>query len=155
MTTIAVTDTDIAADGMSFLGEVRHRSDCKKLLVLNGAIYALAGAGALREPLIKWHQDGADPKKIPECKDNGGWTLLVVKLDGLTIFSSDVPFPTKVIPPFAMGSGESFAYGAMEVGANAVDAVRAAAARDPYTGGEINYLIISETLTAPLMQAAE
>lgn len=48
--------------------------------------------------------------------------------------------PLKVKKYIAIGSGEPVALGAMEIGANAIEAVRAAVKHDPHSGGRIQFI---------------
>ena len=47
------------------------------------------------------------------------------------------PFPLAGFAPFALGSGQTFAMGAMFAGANAIEAVRIAIRLDEGSGGEV------------------
>lgn len=46
--------------------------------------------------------------------------------------------------PDAMGSGSAYAIAAMDMGASAEDAIRAAMKRDIYTGGVVRTMTIAE-----------
>lgn len=111
----------------------------------------------MRESLIAWHLAGADPAKLPPA-EKADWNLLVVDPDSIQLYSSDVPYPIDVKPPFAIGSGEKYALGAMDGGLSPAEAVLAASKRDPYTGGNIQAIDILEALSpvvAPIAEAAE
>lgn len=155
MTTIATDGKTIAADGRSFLGDVWHRDDKEKIFVEDGSIFAFAGDRPIRDAVVKWYKSGADASQIPPAK-NPTWTLMVVDRRGITIIDSECPYPTEIVPPFAMGSGSIYAFGAMDAGCSPEEAVKAASRRDPYTGGEIQVINIAEALSAcPIQEAAE
>lgn len=152
MTTIALNATHIAADGRSTWSELGvqphiHRDDRVKLIANNGFIYAVAGESAIREALISWHQEGAVPATVPSCGKS--WAFLVVNTAGATLYDDRSAFPCALRLPFAMGTGESFALGAMDAGASPEEAVRIAAAHDPFTGGKIISWDIAKVLGQP------
>lgn len=162
MTTIATDGISIAADGRSTWNEPGvsqhiHRNDRVKLVVEGDCIYALAGESSIRDALIVWHQKGAHPKAVPSCGSKR-WTLLVVdRNEGrarATLFDDNSPYACDLALPFAMGTGESFALGAMDAGADPILAVRIAAKRDPFTGGDIIKWNIAEVLAKQKAQAA-
>ena len=157
MTTIAIDALgNIAADGRSTCGDQIARDDIDKLIVAHGRIYALAGPGSLVFPLIAWHNDGADPTKLPVCKDYG-WTLVVQQSDGLFCYSDRVPYglANEYKTPVAFGSGRDYALGAMLAGKSAREAVEIACKVDTGSGGKITSMNIADTLAPKLKEAAE
>jgi hypothetical protein len=151
MTTIATDGITIAADTASFFGNILHRKDKTKLVVRHGRIYTISGTAAILESAIKWHHAGADPNDAPK---HGDWNLLVIDRDAITLFASDVPYPTLVEPPFAMGTGDSLAIGAMDAGCTPEQAVRIAIRRDANTDGDVQVLKIADHVSI-LKEAAE
>ena len=136
MTTIATDGVTIAADSSGFFDTIRAVRPSSKIAVSHNTIYALCGTSGMRGSLMLWIVRGAQVEKMPKC-DGADWTMLVISTEGAVIYSDQVPFPTLISYPFAMGSGEKFAYGAMAVGATPKEAIEAASRFDPYTGGEI------------------
>lgn len=125
-----------------------------KLQQRNGRVYAYTGYAPLFEPLIKWHQDGADPGKLPEGVDHkadGGWTLIVVDHSGLSKYTSSIPYIERFDPPIAFGAGADLAMGAMLAGADAKRAVELVAGLCNHTGGRIQVV----ERPKPLAVAAE
>ena len=52
MTTIAITETDCAADGWSTWGDQIRGENFKKLHVVDGSIYAFTGLAPLMQKMI-------------------------------------------------------------------------------------------------------
>lgn len=158
MTTIAIDAFgNIAADGRSTCGNEIARDDIDKLITAHNRIYALAGPGSLIVPLLAWHNDGADPTKLPVCNKEYGWTLIVLQADGLYTYSDKVPYgyANEYKTPVAFGSGQDYALGAMLAGKTAKEAVEIACKVDTGSGGRIKSLNIANTLALKLQDAAE
>jgi hypothetical protein len=153
MTTIAYDGISIAADSAKFGGErLRISTSAQKIFQRDGKVFATAGNFVLQEPWIKWYLDGHDPAKKPAGvhdreDDIGLWVF-----DGgkLWQFSSELPYPSEVSAPFAMGSGSDFAMGAFRLGdvvdrrVTAKEAVAAAIACDPFSGGPVQVIDLRE-----------
>ena len=162
MTTIAVdTNGVIAADSRATRNHEIASWQARKIEVVRhasgGCIYALSGEDAMTKPAIKWHQDGAEPAKVPKGDPDTSWTLLVIEKDGLIfIYGDKSPYPLEVRAPYTMGSGRDFAMGAMLAGASAKEAVEIACSRDVWSGLPIQVVVIAEALgLAPVRVAAE
>lgn len=149
MTTIATDGITIAADGLANSdGEITTR-DRVKVRVAHGRVYALCGASAAFDPAIKWHVDGADPEKAPKA---GEWWLVVIEHNGKGCwYTNDVPYPTQLVYPAALGSGERFALGAMHAGKSPREAVEIAAKLDTQTGGTITEINIAQALAGTIV----
>jgi len=145
VTTIAACGHFIAADGLLTNNGSRHVLDAKKIKVQGGVIYALGGTTCFFEPLIKWHQDGADPLNLPKGHDLD-WTLLTITRDGLFFYTNRSAYPERHDFPWTMGTGNEYAMGAMKAGASAEEAVRIACEIDIHSGGEIQVVNIKEAL---------
>lgn len=157
MTTIAIDGTHIAADGLKIWGgEVMGLSHEKVRREWNG-IYAMTGTAPYFDPLVKWHQSGADPEKAPKCSDDNSWALLFIdRLGSVTKYSSSCAYPEVFPTPIALGAGGEMATGAMLAKASAAEAVSIVAARTNHTGGEIQVIDIAEALgLSNLAEAAE
>lgn len=157
MTTIAITATQVAADGQRTYGGERRGMNFKKLRVCKGVIYAFTGLTPLMEPMIAWHQSGADPEKLPVCHnaDSDGWALIVIDGAGIGKYTSSCPYREDFEPPVAFGADRDLAMGAMLVGASAEEAIRAACSISLYTGGEVQTIQIEAGMWAPTTLAAE
>ena len=151
MTTIAISDGFIVADGLRTWGsEIRGRAH-KKIRVVGSLIYAFTGLVPMQEPMIEWHRAGADPTKLPHGAaddKHGGWTLIVIDKDGIGKYTDGCPYLERFDPPIAFGAGQDYAIGAMLVGASAQHAVEAVASLCNHTGGEIQVVDIASVLGA-------
>ena len=161
MTTIAVTTTHIAADGLQVWNhEIRSRAH-RKIRVANSVngqtIFALTGNAPYFGPIIEWHQSGADPTKAPKCSDDETWTILVIDHSGMWKMSCLSPHPEQFFAPLGLGRGGEMATGAMLAGAGAEEAVRLVAGQTNHTGGAIQVVNIADALgrAPPLVEAAE
>lgn len=146
MTTIAYDGKTLAADTASFGGGSLKVDTCaEKIIERSGKIFAFSGTYVLKEPWMQWYFDGAIPEKKPRCAKDccdelGMW---VFDEGRLWQYSPELPYRWEVPAPFAMGSGVDFAMGAFRLGdvigrnITAAEAVRAAIACDPFTGGDI------------------
>lgn len=138
MSTIAVTLSEIAADGQATRGNDRSSIATRKIIVEKTRIYAAVGNAAILKPLADWYAAGRNPDATPVCDPEDDWTLIVIdRADGMVIIENSSPYPIPLVPPYAIGSGRDFAMGAMLAGASARQAVEIACARDIYSGGAI------------------
>ena|ERR1700694_4242478 len=135
MTTIAYRDGILAADGRVTDGHLILTDECKKIRRLSdGALFALAGDDVYEEKIVEILEDMDSP--LPQGKD---FTAILVDTEGrLSIYSG---VGDRFLPWYAdfaaFGSGAEIAYGAMQMGASAEQAVVAACARNTTTGGAI------------------
>lgn len=135
MTTIAYKDGVIAYDSRQVRCDRIVSDDCQKMTTVDGVSFFLAGAVCDEKALIAAYF--GSPSSVPvECSGyalDGGKLLMVGHDDKTGIWRQELD-PTN---PDAIGSGSSFALAAMDMGASAEDAVRAAMKRDIYTGGKV------------------
>lgn len=135
ITTIAYRAGVIAADtqmiqGTSIIGHVTKivRRD-------DGALCGGAGDLAWVQAFHRWFLDGCDGDP-PRFDDDCSKGLIIRRRKPIEIFESCGAFEFR--PAFvAIGSGKEFALGAMQVGASAKQAVKAAMAFDPGSGGTV------------------
>lgn len=147
MTTIATDGVTIAADGLRTRGGERRGTSFAKIRVVNNCIYALSGLVPLFEPLIAWHQQGANPRDFPALGTDSEWgTLVVIDRDGIGKISHTCPHIERYEPPIAFGAGDDYAMGAMMAGASPERAVQIVAELCVHTGGEITVINIAEAL---------
>lgn len=147
MTTIATDGRSIAADGLVVLGSEVVSRDAKKLQVVDyersgrhgpPVVYGIAGPIAMFSALIAWHESGADPRGVPPGELD--WSLVVARRGLVQLYSRACPWPQKLGPNAAVGSGEDLALGAMLAGASPREAVAIAAGVDIRSGGAIQVI---------------
>jgi ATP-dependent protease HslVU (ClpYQ) peptidase subunit len=137
LTTIVYRDGIMAADGRVTLGQLVVTDNCQKIKKLSdGALFALTGDDALWENLIEWLEACEPDTAPPQGKD---FTAILVDTSGnLTVYEGNTD---RFVPWYgeyaAFGSGSDVAYGALEMGATAEQAVAAAIRRNTNTGGTI------------------
>lgn len=145
MTTIAYKDGVIAYDSRQTRGGAIVSDDAPKCQVVDGVSFFLAGAVCDEKALIAAYF--GTPSAAPvECSgyavDSG--KLLMVGYDDKTGIWKQELDPAN---PDAIGSGSAYALAAMDMGASAEDAVRAAMKRDIYTGGKIRMVALDSGKT--------
>lgn len=142
MTTIAYKDGVIAYDGRQTRNDRIVSDTAQKCQVVDGVSFFLSGAVCDEKALIAAYFGTTSPVPV-ECSGyavDGGKLMIIGHDDTTGIWKQDLD-PAN---PDAMGSGAQYALAAMDMGASAEDAVRAAMKRDIYTGGTIRTLIIDE-----------
>lgn len=143
MTTIAYKDGVIAYDGRQTRGDSIVSDDAPKCQVVDGVRFLLAGAVCDEKALIAAYF--GTPSAVPvECSGyviDGGKLMMVGHDDKTGIWKQELE-PSN---PDAIGSGAAYAVAAMDMGASAEEAVRAAMKRDIYTGGKVRTTIIDQT----------
>ena len=95
-----------------------------------------------------WFETGADPHSFPSNQnDKDSWVgILVVKPDGRVLKYDRCPHPYDLSQNrfVCLGSGRDFAYGALEMGADAVRAVEVACKYEASCGYGIETLTFKE-----------
>lgn len=140
MTTIAWDGKALAFDSQTTCGN--HRDlNVTKAVKRRGAIAAVAGTSAMGLKFLDWFRTGmvGDPPEAGEG-DESFWGLIVTP-DRLLIWNS-AGWLTGKSEPYTLGSGGTYALGAMAAGADARTAVEIAARYDTGTGGEITVLTL-------------
>jgi ATP-dependent protease HslVU (ClpYQ) peptidase subunit len=165
MTTIAISKTAIAADGLRTWGDQVRGTSFHKILRVEKdgekTIYAMSGMAPMFLPLVQWHSmNNADPDKVP--KGDGDWSLIVLTKPGMVVkYSSLCPYPEVFEAPIAFGAGGDYAMGAMMAGASASAAVEIVARLCNHTGGNITTIDLekefppAETTPEAVPEAAE
>lgn len=140
MTTIAYKDGVIAYDGRQTRNDRIVSDSAPKCQVVDGVCFLLSGVVCDEKALIAAYF--GTPSSAPvECSGyvvDGGKLMMVGHDDKTGIWKQDLDLSN----PDAIGSGAQYAIAAMDMGASAEDAVRAAMKRDIYTGGTIRTLTI-------------
>lgn len=141
MTTIAYKDGVIAYDGRQVRNDRIVSDSAQKCLVVDGVSFFLAGAVCDEKALIAAYF--GTPSQVPvECSGyvvDGDKLMMIGHDDTTGIWKQDLD-PAN---PDAMGSGTPYALAAMDMGASAEEAVRAAMKRDVYTGGVIRTFTVT------------
>lgn len=141
MTTIAYRNGILAADTQMATSGSVNGSVIKIARREDGALVGAAGYATYAYAFMQWFLSGeqGDPPKADHSDNN---------LDRGVIFGSDGYFRVYEVegmfvataPYYAFGGGMDFALGAMHAGAGAKQAIEAAIAHDPNTGGDITVL---------------
>lgn len=144
MTTIAWKNGIVATDSQSTSSYKRF--DAVKSCRIDkgpfaGYVLAFAGLYALFG-VIKAQVENGELQAISTGSDDGDATVLLISKRIAYRIESQNMTPVEVKSPYAIGSGECFAMGAMLAGAGAEDAVRIASRLDIYTGGKVRSIII-------------
>lgn len=140
MTTIAYKDGVIAYDGRQTRNDRIVSDSAAKCQVVDGVSFFLSGAVCDEKALIAAYFGTASSVPV-ECSGyavDGGKLMMIGHDDTTGIWKQDLD-PAN---PDAMGSGAQYALAAMDMGASAEDAVRAAMKRDIYTGGAVRTVTI-------------
>ena len=142
MTTIAYKDGVIAYDSRQTRNDRIISDNAQKCQVVSGVSFFLSGAVCDEKALIAAYF--GTPSAVPvECSGyvvDGGNLMMVGHDDKTGIWKQELDLSN----PDAIGSGSAYAIAAMDMGASAEDAVRAAMKRDIYTGGTIRSAFINE-----------
>lgn len=135
MTTIAYKDGVFAYDSRITADTLIVDDDRDKKIERNGILFFVSGATCDYEKLISAYFGG---------EVNGTVEASALVVDGgqikmISWNSTDGCWACPVLPdrPYAIGSGSSHAWTAMDMGATAYQAVEYAAKRDTGTGGKI------------------
>lgn len=142
MTTIAYKDGVIAYDSRQTRGDRIVSDDCSKCETVDGVSFFLSGAVCDEKALIAAYF-GAPSSAPVECAGyaaDGGSLFMIGHDDKNGIWKQ----PLDLSNPDAIGSGAAYAIAAMDMGASAEDAVRAAMKRDIYTGGTVRTMTIAK-----------
>lgn len=139
MTTIATDGRFMGADGLvhdhcdTIVG-----SDAQKVFRLtDGRIVGGAGNRADVNSWIEW----LESEKQGACPiDSDRFAGLILNLDGSVLWVDHKGREQETAVPCAVGSGQDYAYGALEAGATVKEAVEIACRRDLYSGGSITLL---------------
>jgi len=136
MTTVAYRDGVIAYDSRLSNGGMITTDKMDKHLVAQGHHFFWSGAHADVQSFVEWFF-GAKPGFVPDV------SALVVLPCGQVLLSSCNSTdglwrsPIPLDGPYSIGSGSPYAWAAMDMGADAVKAVKIAAGRDTGTGGRV------------------
>jgi hypothetical protein len=138
--------TTIATDGKSMAGDGRCHDHCDTLVddakckvfrLPDGRIVGGSGNSFDVDSWRLWVAGG----KIGDCPiESEQFAALILLTDETVLWVDHKGRETITPPPVAIGSGQDFAYGAMEAGLSAEQAVQVACRRDTRSGGKITVL---------------
>lgn len=138
MTTIASNGLTVAADGRAMLGDEPIRDDIQKIYKRDGRVLAFTGSTRFQPAAIEWGFSGFDPEKQPVVKDkDDAWSVAEYFPDCVVVYNDSCPYPFTYPYPFAMGSGQDYALGALAAGATPERAIEIAIRFNVRTGGKI------------------
>jgi hypothetical protein len=151
MTTIAFDGRYVAADTLMTFGNGSiNQLPARKLVVRDGHVFASTGRiiNGLRDRFVDWWFTpaitGAERSTMPDhgAADAATVGSLIIVLPDLRCgcVSYTQPDFLETGPISAWGSGEDYALGAIEAGANAMEAVLIAMRHDINTGGEVEFV---------------
>jgi len=142
MTVIAWDGRYVAADSYTESHNVKHMVYEPKLTVRGSVIFATVGWAGLKHAWIDWLDAGADPKDTPVhgASDNDIGCFIVFENGKCWVYSKLVPYPVEERAPYAFGTGEDFAIGAMMADASAERAAEIAAEISVGCGGPIQVI---------------
>lgn len=162
MTTIALKDMKIAYDSNTTDGCITTINTTNKMLVdsdFNNVYFTVGHVESydgyldiFKEHKDIWHKNFSFKKQLKNNENYSSVTFLVVNYNSRTISSlefnphsyentDEVSYSNLILPldvTFAIGSGRQFAYGVMDHGGIAKEAVEITSIRDIYTGGKVN-----------------
>lgn len=138
MTTIAYKDGVMASDSLYTNGNDRRDYYMPKVhrLGRQGLLLGHAGGAPYAHTFKAWlHTDLKEGS--PDLGGPRGAEMLIALPDGMLITVTHGGWEWYRAPFAAIGSGGDYAMGAMQAGASAEEAVRAAMALDTNTGGDV------------------
>lgn len=140
MTTIAWDGKTLAADTLITSNGMRV-GYAQKIGKRGRVLFGASGSLEVMQPFLAWCSGGfhGDPPSMK--RDESDASGLVVFEDRIVTFSN-TGVDTIRAPFYAQGSGSPMALGALHAGATAIEAVKAAAAVDTGSGGEITALTV-------------
>ncbi len=139
MTTIAYDGEMIAADSQASGDHIRM---VKKIYHWEGSFFGCCGYHQQALAFKEWISSGKDK---PTRGDMDEFHSLFINTKGKCLRYDSMLIPYEADPPFAIGSGCDFAMGAMLAGKTAEEAVEIAKKLDPYTGGDVQVVILPKT----------
>jgi ATP-dependent protease HslVU (ClpYQ) peptidase subunit len=143
MTIIVWDGATLAADRRAVSGTLKR--SMTKIFRHGDILFGGAGVWTTLEAMRSWVMGGCVFGEFPtlpkDDRDREVTSLWVVNRNGTILKFEDSPYPIRYNDPiFADGSGREFAYGAMAMGANALEAVQIACQYDIYCGGGVDTL---------------
>jgi hypothetical protein len=152
MSTVAVTDTEIAADSLTVADDQRFPVVIPKILVGSHRIWAYVGDISAALHILTTHlRTGEKFSSIAGAlPGDPDWQIIEIGEQinptlGIE-YNHDQLWGTAFRTPYAMGSGAKYAYGSLFVDDSAATACEAAAEYDIYTGRPIETYALQDLL---------
>jgi len=130
MTIIVWDGEGLATDRQAIDGSHKRETDKAWYISRGDTIYIVSGVGLLKNiiNLREWYKEGANPKEYPLNGISNGQTisqqlLVVHPKDGLLVYEDTTMPECRGFEQCAFGEGKEYAYGALSMGATAVEAV--------------------------------
>lgn len=147
MTTAATDGRIVAADTLICTGsntlEMWTRS---KIIEQDGRVFVFSGDVYLVQPFIDWFIKGKNAKFLPVHTPRDELWMLAFEGGKLWEFGLHCPYPVECGVPIALGSGRQYAMGALALGHGPQEAVLAAIRCDPFSGGQVDHLVLPKHL---------
>ena len=151
MTTIVYRDGILAADTRAYSGDRSPIGQKQKIFQVTNSDGTTSSVGistphpGFSEEIKAWFLNDKNPDFRPELAGRG-FSALEILNDGTVLFYNDNFTASGPLTAdwFAIGSGQDFAIGALEMGATAQQAVVASAKNDAWTGGVVQHIIVLE-----------
>lgn len=128
MTCVVWKDGVMAADRNTGLGVIAEWEE-QKIFKLNGYLLGFSGFTSTRDKIITWIVNEKDDKFFPEINPKEDYSFILIDCINKKFYLYDNSLEPSELPydyPYAIGSLQYLATGAMYVGANAKEAVDAA-----------------------------
>lgn len=136
----------LAADKQATNSGLKHT--CTKIFKIGGDLVGFSGDLGYIGGMKHWLEAGAEPQAFPDHqKDKDDWVgTLVVKPDGRILKYERCAYPIDFSQNkfMCIGSGRDFAYGALEMGADAVRAVEVASRYEAFCGLGVDTLTFGD-----------
>lgn len=144
MTTIVWRDGVLAADRRAYSGDKAPIGAKRKIgRLADGSLLGVSSSCVGAPALIqRWVESGAVAAADALKPEN--FQAILIRPNGQVFYAKDnLDWSGPLDTPFlAIGSGDHFALGALEMGASAPKAVLVASALDPWTGGGVDTLTL-------------
>lgn len=141
MTTIVATKDGMWADGRACSGSEIATNNAKKLFENEDYIYGGAGDFASITEAMAYITAAEDDEEYDEPEKEIDFTLIrLEKQTGKICICNKQLVWLEVRSPYAIGSGSSYALGALSAGADAKTALKIAMSHDAATGGKIRHI---------------
>lgn len=142
MTVVVYRDRVLAADSRESADRDRIDSDKKKKIwrLPDGSLFGAAGSSVAISHLLDQIKKASKQKNKTLPTGLKGCTALLIDPKDIWYFEKGYWMEITEEDYLAIGSGATVAYGALEAGASAVEAVKAAIKRNVYCGGRVQKL---------------